>query len=104
MGISNSRWRRMVKTKFEACSEVVQTKKGPIEFAKKGNAPYALCLHGSPGMHDGYNNYFSYILDAGIGVITPSRPGYGRTPLSSGKTSAEAADLLAALLDELKID
>ena len=55
-------------------------------------------------MHDGYNNYFSYILDAGIGVITPSRPGYGRTPLSSGKTSAEAADLLAALLDELKID
>ena len=37
-------------------------------------------------------------------MIAPSRPGYGRTPLSSGKTHEEAADLMAALLDELKID
>ena len=61
-------------------------------------------MHGSPGMHDGYNNVFSYISNEGIGVIAPSRPGYGRTPLSGGKTTVEAADLYAALLDELKID
>ena len=37
-------------------------------------------------------------------MIAPSRPGYGRTPLSSGKTSEEAADLMAALLDELNLE
>ena len=63
-----------------------------------------LCFHGTPGIHDGHSNYFNYLTDAGIGVITPSRPGYGRTPLSSGKSHEEAADLMAALLDELNIE
>ena len=70
---SNRKWKDMVITKFESCSQVVQTKKGPIEFSKKGNAPYCVCFHGTPGMHDGFNNYFQYIVDAGIGVIAPSR-------------------------------
>ena len=43
-------------------------------------------------------------LDNGFGVICPSRPGYGRTPLGKEKTSAEAADQIAALLDTLKIE
>jgi len=42
--------------------------------------------------------------DQGIGVITISRPGYNRTPLSSGKTWAEQADLMAAVLDALGIN
>ncbi len=36
-------------------------------------------------------------------VIAVSRPGYLRTPLSSGETPEEQADLYAALLDELHI-
>ena len=47
---------------------------------------------------------FDDFTSAGIGIITFSRPGYGRTPLSSGKTAEETADLLAALLDELSIE
>ena len=66
---------------LEANSEIIMTKKGPIEINKKGNAPYILCLHGSPGMHDGQAKFFNYFTDAGLGVIAPSRPGYGRTPL-----------------------
>ena len=97
----NTNWKKRTQAELEAVSEIIQTKKGPIEISKKGNAPYVLCLHGTPGIHDGYSNYFSYLTDAGFGVISPSRPGYGRTPLSSGPTSVEAADLLAALLDEL---
>ena len=62
-----------------------------------------MCFHGTPGMHDGFNNYFQYIVDAGIGVIAPSRPGYGRTPLTQNKSSEDAADLVAALLEELDI-
>ncbi len=40
---------------------------------------------------------------AGFKVIAISRPGYLRTPLQSGVTPAEQADVYAALLDELNI-
>ena len=40
----------------------------------------------------------------GFGVIAPARPGYGRTPLGEQGIAAEAADLLAALLDTLGIE
>ena len=61
--------------------------------------PVILHIHGSPG---GYDQVF------GIGkkykVISPSRPGYLRTPITSGKTPEEQADLYKALLEELDID
>lgn len=47
---------------------------------------------------------YSILSDAGFSLICPSRPGYLKTPLSSGKTFAEQADLSAKLLDELGID
>src|SRR5262249_36370754 len=40
---------------------------------------------------------------AGVRTIAVSRPGYLRTPLSSGATFEQQADLFAALLDKLKI-
>jgi pimeloyl-ACP methyl ester carboxylesterase len=43
------------------------------------------------------------LVDAGFSVLTPSRPGYGRTPLSTGRTSAQAAEALVALLDCLQV-
>ena len=101
---SNSSYKKKFKAELEANSEIIETKKGPVEINRKGNAPYMLCFHGTPGIHDGQSNYFEYLTSQGIGVIAPSRPGYGRTPLSSGKTFEEAADLMAAMLDELNID
>ena len=37
-------------------------------------------------------------------ILCPSRPGYLGTPIDSGKTIEEQADLFAALLDMLKIN
>ena len=102
--ISNSLWRNERIKELKAVSEIVKTSKGEIEISKKGEAPYLLALHGTTGIHDGLSCYFDEMLNRGFGIITPSRPGYGRTPLETGSTSAEAADALAALLDELKID
>ena len=82
----------------------MQTDKGPVEFYRAGSGPYLVMLHGTPGIHDGYSRYSSYLSDAGLSVICPTRPGYGRTPLSSGPTAEEAADLLAALLDKLGVE
>ena len=61
-----------------------------------------MCLHGTPGIHDGVVGLFDRWLDHGFGVIAPTRPGYGRTPLV--QTYADQADVFAALLDSLGVD
>ena len=43
-------------------------------------------------------------VKVGFRVIVPSRPGYLRTPLTSGRTPGEQATLIAALLDTLGIE
>ncbi|MBL6276370.1 hypothetical protein JMF97_09380 [Micromonospora fiedleri] len=42
--------------------------------------------------------------DADVTVLAPSRPGCGRTPLSTGTTSAGFADVTAELCRHLGID
>ena len=32
-------------------AEVVETARGPVEFQRRGEAPYVLVLHGTPGGH-----------------------------------------------------
>lgn len=59
-----------------------------------------LFLPGSPGFVQFRFGCESY----GYGFVLVSRPGYGRTPLSSGKTGPEQAELIFALMDHLKID
>ena len=102
--ISNCIWKSKKVKELISKSDIAQTARGPVEYSKKGNAPYILALHGTPGTHDGACCWFDNWVENGFGVITPSRPGYGRTPIDHGRTSAEAADTLAALLDTLAID
>ncbi len=81
---------------------VVQTRAGQIEYTLLGQGPVVLKLTGS--MEDcessGGNKA---LLAAGFSILTPSRPGYGRTPLSVGKTAPEAAEAMADLMDTLGI-
>ncbi|WP_227998869.1 alpha/beta fold hydrolase [Nocardia australiensis] len=42
-------------------------------------------------------------VDAGYSVLVPSRPGYGRTPLSTGMTADGFADVTRSLCDHLGI-
>ena len=76
---------------------------GPVEFAIHGDAPYVVIFHGTP---QGHNASFigEPMEQAGFGTITPSRPGYLRTPLETGPSFEEQADAVAALLDVLSID
>ncbi len=81
---------------------VAQTKAGQIEYTLRGQGPAVLKVTGS--MEDcessGGN---AALLGAGFSILTPSRPGYGKTPLSVGRTAPEAADALVSLMDTLGI-
>ncbi|MGE5072430.1 MAG: alpha/beta fold hydrolase [Anaerolineae bacterium] len=83
-------------------SEIVQTARGPVEYTRLGSGPVVLVCHGTSS--DCFSSCFTRELVAsGFTVLTPSRPGYGRTPLSVGLTAVDSADALASLLDALDI-
>ena len=85
--------------RLEGNSKVIKTQLGLVEYAEFGNSgPIILEIHGSPG---GFDQIFE---TKGFKTIAPSRPGYLRTPLSSGESPENQARLFNALLDELKID
>lgn len=84
-------------------SRIARTACGPVEYTLLGEGPVVLITHGTS------SNCFSVdgsrpLLEAGFSVLTPSRPGYGRTPLSTGVSAAQAAEAIIALLDTLKIE
>jgi pimeloyl-ACP methyl ester carboxylesterase len=98
----DSKKRNSEKGKETMNSQIAQTSKGPIEYILTGNGPSVLVCHGTS------SNCFAtevttQLVKAGFSVLTPSRPGYGRTPLRIGRSAAQAAEALIALLDSLAI-
>jgi pimeloyl-ACP methyl ester carboxylesterase len=89
---------------LEDGSRVVNTSLGPIEFARVGKGPEVLMLHGTPGGYDQGMLVAENLVPAGFGVISASRPGYLRTPVSTGPTMDQAVAAYAALLDTLGVD
>ena len=69
---------------YDKASDIAKIPLGEIEYSIKGKAPWLLCLHGTPGCHDGFVGDFDKWIEHGFGVIAPSRPNYGRTKLTSG--------------------
>ena len=84
-------------------SQIADTAEGPIEYVSLGGGPVVLVCHGTS------SNCFSTVvteplLAAGFRVVTPSRPGYGKTPLTTGHSAALAATAFARLLDYLEVE
>jgi pimeloyl-ACP methyl ester carboxylesterase len=86
--------------------EIVQTSKGTIEFRIEGpeTGPAMLILNGGHTNCDSLVANLPLLFELGYRVIIPSRPGYGRTPLATGRTTEEAAEAMAALLDYLGLE
>jgi pimeloyl-ACP methyl ester carboxylesterase len=98
-------WKGGIERALAAGSMLIDTAKGPVEYAELGQGPAVLMLHGAPGGYDDLYNALklTHVETEGFQYIVPSRPGYLRTPLSVGRTPAEQADAMAALLDALHI-
>ena len=86
-----------------AALRIVRTARGPVQVQDSGGAePAVLVVHGMPGDYRQGQTIDEDLRDQAR-VLRVSRPGYGATPLSSGRTAQASADLYAALLDELDI-
>ena len=99
MAMSN---RDRVVAEIDSGGEIAETARGPVEFQRRGEPPYILFLHGTPGGHN-QGIFAAHFEREGFGTITPSRPGYLRTPIETGPGFDAAADACAALLDTLDI-
>ncbi|MEX2512000.1 MAG: alpha/beta hydrolase [Cyclobacteriaceae bacterium] len=83
--------------------KVINTRLGDIEYSSTGNGMPIIFVHG------GHSNCHETLCLKGFDVekfqlITPSRPGYGKTTLKGNRSSRQAADLIIELLDQLSID
>ncbi len=81
----------------------VETARGRIEAAFVGDGPALLLIHGTPGNYRQALPLGEDLRDEYRSIL-PSRPGYGRSPITTGRTPAEQAASYAALLDAEGID
>jgi pimeloyl-ACP methyl ester carboxylesterase len=82
---------------------VYDTTVGRVEAAETGHGDAVLVVHGTPGDWQQARALASDLASTHR-VVLPSRPGYGRTPLTTGRSPREQAAAHAALLDALGIE
>ncbi len=82
----------------------VRTSKGPVEYLDVGQGIPVLYFHGNGVGNDAAVMLEKSLLDEGCRLIVPNRPGYFGTPLESGRSFNECADLAAELLDQLGVE
>ena len=98
------RWKRNLIREIKAGSTIIETARGPVEYAVNGlDGPYVSVMHGGPGGYDQTGALFGDLLGTGFRVLSWSRPGYIRTPLDAGRTYEEQAEVFHALLDALDV-
>lgn len=99
------RWKRKLVRTITTGSLVVETARGPVEYAIDGDAgPFVAVFHGGPGGYDQARVLFGDLFGNGLRVLSWSRPGYVRTPLEVGRSFEEQAEVFAALMDALGIE
>ncbi|AQQ54515.1 alpha/beta fold hydrolase [Planococcus lenghuensis] len=81
-----------------------QTRNGlQLEYSVAGTGRPILMMHGG---HSNCQEEFGYqeLMDQGYAIITPSRPGYGKTDRLIGNSLKSACRAYAELLDHLEVE
>ncbi len=106
------RWRTATARRLEAGSTLLELPRGVVEIHDSGpqraglraqSEPVILVVHGTPGGYDQAKVVAAGLQLQARRIVSVSRPGYLRTPLSSGPTPADQADLFADVLDALDV-
>jgi len=83
-------------------SRLIETQRGPIEFAVRGKGPAVIICHSTGGGYD-QGLVIARLLN-GIQGIAVSRAGYLRTPIETGPSPNQLADACISMLDALHIE
>src|SRR6266568_6261338 len=83
---------------------IAQTERGPIEYRVVGQGPAVLVLNGGHTNCNSPLGHQRFFVEHGYQLLIPSRPGYGHTPSSTGRTAEAFADALILLLDQLQLE
>jgi pimeloyl-ACP methyl ester carboxylesterase len=83
--------------------KVINTRLGDIEYSSIGRGIPILFVHGGHSNCKETLCYKGFDLEK-FQLITPSRPGYGKTPLNGNRTPKQAADLIAELINYLSLE
>lgn len=83
--------------------KIIDTARGQVECALRGDGPAVVIAHGGPGGCDQALILGELFRKSGYRIIAPSRPGYLGTPVDLGRTAEDQGDFLAALMDALDI-
>ncbi len=83
---------------------IAQTERGPIEYRVVGQGPAVLVLNGGHTNCTSPLGHQRFFVEQGYQLIIPSRPGYGNTPSSTGRTAEAFADTLIPLLDQFQLE
>ena len=83
-------------------TKLIRTRLGDIEYRSVGKGTPILFVHG------GHSNCNEKLCHKGFDLkkfqlITPSRPGYGKTPLNNNRTPKQAAELIVELINHLSL-
>ncbi len=97
-------WSADLVASLDRLAIVVATSHGDVQLAREGDGPSVMVIHGGPGGFDLGLAWARHLSAGGCEVLALSRPGYLRTPLSSGRSPEEQADLYAAMLDAVGIE
>jgi len=97
------RRRAELMARLDQRATVIRTPRGEVQVGREGHGPPVLVVHGGPGGFDQGLAWCRHLSESGCEVIAVSRPGYLRTPIESGRSVENQADLYAAVLDVLKI-
>lgn len=101
----NSQNKREILPGLTISPRTLLTEKGLVEFDMgENNGPVILSVHAGLGGLDQARLVVNWISPNEYTLLCPSRPGYLRTPLESGRTFEQQADLLAGLLDQLGLE
>jgi 2-hydroxy-6-oxonona-2,4-dienedioate hydrolase len=96
--------RRANRQRLCGNSRLIETRRGPIEYAEAGSGPAVLVIHGAGGGCDQGMEFAEPIAKRGFRVVAMSRFGYLRTAMPVDASSAAQADAHLALMDALGID
>ncbi len=96
-------WRSDKLASLDSVSEIVETEKGKVEYSARGEGLHLLVFHDAPGGYDQAMLFGSLFAEDEFHIIAPSRPGYLRTPLTTGQSFDQQADAMAALIDTMGI-